>query len=80
MTRKEALELANRLSPELLIHERLVDTLIVLGILKLDEPKSERERIREALQHLASVSVTNLLDPDVFYATAYRAGLKIVER
>ncbi len=48
-----------------------------LGMLKIEEPLSERERIREALQHMASVTVTNLLDPDVFYAVIRRAGLEL---
>lgn len=44
----------------------------------MKDDKPERERIREALEKHASVSLTNLLDPDVFYATAAAAGLRLV--
>ena len=51
MTREEAIDLvASKIGRPHSVVANAIDTLVVLGLLKLDEPKSKRERFAEELE------------------------------
>lgn len=57
--------------------EGVVDILLALGLLKVEEPKTERERLRNVLEEFSVFGNHALRDPDVIYAALARAGIKI---
>lgn len=78
MTRDEAIGLAQKVyRPGFEAPEGIVDMLIALGLLKVDEPKTERERLRSVLEEFSVFGNHALRDPDVIYAALARAGIKI---
>lgn len=54
-----------------------VDSLVALGILKLDEPKSAESRFREAFSHLSKPAQCSA---DNVWEIIHNSGLQIVEK
>lgn len=79
MTREEAIEIYKK---RLGTHDsacRSIDTLVELGILKLDKPKTPDEKAIEIIEREITIGSPQLSSFNILQ-TLKKAGLQIVER